>query len=83
MLWRQNGDLRLYAWVQFFPLLTVPLMFFLCSAKYTGTLYWIAAAAIYALAKVFEHFDNAIFSIGHVVSGHTLKHLVAATATES
>ena len=80
LIWRQSGDLRLYAWVQFFPLLTVPVMFFLCPAKYTGTLYWIAAAAIYALAKVFEHFDNAIFSIGHVVSGHTLKHLVAATA---
>ena len=80
LLWRQNGDLRLYAWVQFFPLLTVPLMFWLCAPKYTGTLYWIAAAAIYALAKVLEHFDSAIFSIGHVVSGHTLKHLVAAAA---
>jgi hypothetical protein len=80
LLWRQSGDLRLYAWVQFFPLLTVPAMFLLCAPKYTGAIYWLAAAALYAFAKVFEHFDNAIFSIGHVVSGHTLKHLVAAAA---
>jgi hypothetical protein len=80
LLWRQYGDLRLYAWVQFFPLLTIPVMFLLCTPKYTGTIYWIAAAAIYAFAKVFEHFDSAIFSIGHIVSGHTLKHLIAAAA---
>ena len=80
LVWRWNGDLRLYGWVQFFPLLTLPLMFLLLPPKYTGTLYWIVAAALYALAKVLEHFDDAIYSIGHFVSGHTLKHLVAAAA---
>ena len=80
LLWRQTGDLRLYAWAQFFPLLTIPAMFLLCTPKYTGTIYWIAAVAIYAIAKVFEHFDGAIFAIGHIVSGHTLKHLTAAAA---
>jgi hypothetical protein len=34
----------------------------------------------YALAKVLEALDKPIFSLGHIVSGHTLKHLVAATA---
>jgi hypothetical protein len=29
---------------------------------------------------VLEYFDDQIFAIGHVVSGHTLKHLVAAAA---
>ena len=80
LVWRWNGDLRLYGWVQFFPLLALPLMFLLLPPKYTGTLYWIVAAALYALAKVLEHFDDAIYSIGHFVSGHTLKHLVAAAA---
>ena len=80
LVWRWNGDLRLYGWVQFFPLLTLLLMLLLLPPKYTGTLYWIVAAALYALAKVLEHFDDAIYSIGHVVSGHTLKHLVAAAA---
>lgn len=80
LLWRWSGDLRLYAWVQFFPVVTLPLMFLLLPPKFSGTGYWIVAAALYALAKLFEHFDAAIFSVGGVVSGHTLKHLAAAAA---
>ena len=80
LLWRWNDDLRLYAWVQFFPCLALPLMFLLLPPKYTGTYYWIIAAALYALAKVLEHFDDAIYAAGHFVSGHTLKHLAAASA---
>jgi len=80
LLWRWTEDLRLYFWVQFFPGLAVLLLFLLCPPKYTGTYYWIIAAALYALAKVFEFSDQAIFSLGYVVSGHTLKHLAAAAA---
>jgi hypothetical protein len=36
--------------------------------------------ALYALAKVLETFDEPIFAAGHIVSGHTLKHLAAAAA---
>jgi hypothetical protein len=50
------------------------------SPRYTGTHYRFVAAAVYALAKVFEYLDNEIYSIGHFVSGHTLKHLMAAAA---
>jgi hypothetical protein len=80
LLWRWTDDLRLYFWVQFFPGLAVLLLFVLYAPKYTGTHYWIAAAALYALAKVFEFFDNEIYSIGCFLSGHTLKHLAAAAA---
>jgi len=80
LLWRWNDDLRLYGWVQLFPGLALPMMFLLLPPKYTGTYCWLFAAALYALAKVFEHFDGAIYSIGHFVSGHTLKHLAAAAA---
>ena len=62
LLWRWTGDLRLYFWVQFFPGLAVLLLFFLYSPKYTGTYYWIAAGVLYALAKVFEFTDEAIYS---------------------
>jgi hypothetical protein len=31
-------------------------------------------------AKVLETFDRQLFSLGHLVSGHTLKHLAAAFA---
>ncbi len=80
LLWRWTDDLRLYAWVQFFPCLALPLLFLLCRPKYTGTYYWIIAAALYALAKLLEFYDDAIYSAGHILSGHTLKHLAAAAA---
>ena len=39
-----------------------------------------AVIALYSVAKGFEVFDRAILDLGGVVSGHTLKHLVAATS---
>jgi hypothetical protein len=80
LLWRWTGDLRLYVWVQFFPCLALPLLFFLYPPKYSGTYYWLIAAALYALAKLLEFYDRAIFGVGSILSGHTLKHLAAAAA---
>jgi hypothetical protein len=79
-LWRWTGDLRLYGWVQFFPCVVVPLLFLLFPPKYTGTFYWFIAAALFALAKLFEFYDEAIYSIVSILSGHTFKHLAAAGA---
>jgi hypothetical protein len=81
LLWRWTGDLRLYAWAQFFPFLALVLILWLFPPKYTGTFYWAIAAALYALAKLFELYDHEIFSAGSFVSGHTLKHLAAAAAS--
>ena len=80
LLWRWTGDLRLYIWVQFFPCLALPLLFLLFPPKYTGTSYWIIAAALYAFAKLLEFYDGGVYSAGSMVSGHTLKHLAAAAA---
>jgi hypothetical protein len=80
LLWRWTGDLRLYAWVQFFPCVALPLIFLLFAPRFSGTIYWLIAAMLYALAKLFEFHDSAIFSAGTVLSGHTLKHISAAAA---
>src|SRR5215831_14489116 len=80
LLWRWTDDLRLYFWVQFFPGLAVVLLFLLYPPKFTGTYWWVAAGAFYALAKVFEFTDEAIYSANGLLSGHTLKHLAAAVA---
>lgn len=80
LLWLRTDDLRLYGWVQFFPLVVLPVTFWLFPPKFTGTWYWFAAAGWYALAKLLEHFDAAIYSALHVMSGHALKHLAAAGA---
>ena len=83
LLWRQTGDLRLYGWVQFFPCIVLPLMFWLLPPKYGGTWYWVAGAGWYLLAKLLEFFDAAIYSALHVMAGHALKHVAAATACYS
>jgi len=80
LLWRWTDDLRLYVWAQFFPFVSLVLILSLFPPKYTGASYWIAAAALYALAKLMEHYDHAVYSLGGVLSGHTLKHLAAAAA---
>ena len=80
LLWRWTGDLRLYGWVQFFPCVALPMLFLLFPPKYSGTSYWLIAAVLYALAKLLEFYDKAIYSVGSILSGHTLKHVVAAAA---
>ena len=81
LLWRWTDDLRLYAWAQFFPFIVLVLILQFFPPKYTGARYWVAAAAFYALAKLLEFLDEQIYSIGEVVSGHTLKHFAAAGAS--
>jgi hypothetical protein len=73
-----SGDLRPYAVVQFGALLAILLLLALFPPRYTRGADFIVSLAIYAIAKVFETADRPIFSLGHVVSGHTLKHFAAA-----
>jgi hypothetical protein len=80
LIWMRVDDLRLYVWVQFFPCIALPLMFWLFPAKYSGTYYWFIAAGFYALAKVLEHYDAKIYAALGIMSGHPLKHLAAACA---
>jgi len=75
-----TGDLRLYAFIQFFPVLAVPLiiLFYKSSSLYTKELIYVFAA--YVLAKLCEHFDSQIFEFFEFISGHTIKHLFSALA---
>ncbi len=75
-----RGDLRLYGVVQFYPMLAISLLLLLRGPRYTGDGWLLGSLGFYALAKAFEALDGAIFDLGHAVSGHTLKHLVAALA---
>ena len=80
LIWLRFDDLRLYGWVQFFPCIVLPLVFWLLAPRYSGTWYWFAAAGWYLLAKVLEYADAAIYSAGHIMGGHALKHVAAAGA---
>ena len=77
---RGAGDLRPYALVQFYPVVAIPLMLWWLPPRYTRGGALLAAAATYAAAKGPELLDGWILSTTRVVSGHTLKHLLAALA---
>jgi len=73
-----NGDLRFYVAVQFLPMLIIPVILITFRSRYTGTSsYWWLLSA-YLLAKLFEHFDGPVYEALSVISGHSVKHLMAA-----
>lgn len=77
--WRWTGDLRFYVWVQFAPLVCIPLVLAMFPGRYTHRRYVLYGTGLYVLAKLAEVWDREIFLLtAHVVSGHTLKHLLAA-----
>jgi len=75
---RGHGDLRPYAITQFGSLLVVLLILALFPARYTRGFDFLVSLGLYGVAKAFEASDKLVFSVGHVVSGHTIKHLLAA-----
>lgn len=79
LIWRLTGDLRLYAWVQFFPCVALPILYWRYPT-FSGAHWLIIAAAIYFGAKALEYSDAWFYGAGQVISGHTLKHLAAAAA---
>ena len=74
------GNLNYYIVVQFYSLLLIILLGMFFSSNYTrgGDIYQVIA--LYAVGKVAETFDQAIYDFGQIVSGHTIKHLLAAVA---
>lgn len=84
--WRvseQNGagDLRAYVFVQGFPMIALPLIMLLFHSRYTHGWMLLLVVLLYGGAKALEHFDAQIFVVtGRQVSGHSLKHVVAAMA---
>lgn len=72
------GDLRYYLLVQLLPLISIPLILWSLKPAFShGNRYWWLFWC-YVLAKMFEYYDGVIFDALLVLSGHSLKHLVAA-----
>lgn len=77
--WHYTDDLRLYAWVQFAPLIAIVYILIAFPGRYSHRSYLAWGLVFYGLAKVTEFADAAIFSAtAEAVSGHSLKHLLAA-----
>lgn len=76
--WVAYDDLRPYLMAQFFPVLCIPLLLWLYPARYGRGGDFMIGIGCYGAAKLFEAADGTVFALGHVVSGHTMKHVAAA-----
>lgn len=79
--WRTTDDLRVYIWVQGAPLLAIPFILAMFKGRYSHRGYLLYGLAFYAAAKVAEYFDAGAYALtSQLVSGHSIKHLLAAMA---
>src|SRR5262249_5615752 len=76
-----HGDLRPYAVAQFGTLIMILLLLILFRTRFTHGVDFYIALAFYGGAKALEAADRLIYSAGHLISGHSLKHVAAAVST--
>ena len=79
--WRWTGNLLPYGLVQYGSIAAVLILCAIFRSRYARGADVVHVIAIYALAKLAEVLDARIYALGEIVSGHTLKHLIAAVAT--
>lgn len=74
------GNVVPYGMLQGYSVVILLVIALLQPSRYTrgSDIYWVFAA--YVLAKLLELFDREVLALGHLVSGHTLKHVAAAVA---
>jgi hypothetical protein len=74
------GDLRPYGLVQFLPMVLLLLIIILFGTQSLRVGFLWATCITYGLAKVAEHFDRAVYAVTGLMSGHSIKHVLAALA---
>ncbi len=74
------GNVVPYGVLQGYSVVILLLIALLHPSRYTrgNDVYWVFAG--YVIAKLLELFDREVLAFGHLVSGHTLKHVAAAVA---
>lgn len=77
---RGAEDLRFYVLVQFLPIILIPVILVMFKANTDFKKYFWMILITYAGAKFFEACDLLIFDVTQCISGHTIKHMVAAMA---
>lgn len=80
LVWYLTGDLRMYFWVQIASVAAALFAIFAFEKSARYRLYILAAGLLYGMAIVAEQLDHQIYDVLFpVMSGHTLKHLLAAS----
>lgn len=77
---RGEGDLRFYALVQFLPVVLILVILLIYPSRFTHIRYLAAMLVLYLFSKTAELLDKAVYDWTGSISGHSIKHLVAALA---
>jgi hypothetical protein len=74
------GNVIPYAVLQGYSVVILFLLAWLHPSRYTrgNDIYWVFAG--YVIAKLLETFDRQLYELGHLTSGHSLKHVAAGVA---
>lgn len=79
--WILTDDLRMYALVQFLPILLILIVLFLSKKEIKYKKYLWLMVVCYTTAKFLEGYDAYIYAVSREwMGGHALKHLAAAAA---
>jgi len=76
-----RGDLRPYGLVQFLPMLLVPVILLMFRSRLDGAVYLWGMVVAYVVSKLAEYYDAGIYAVTGFLSGHSIKHIVAAGGT--
>lgn len=72
------GDIRPYLLIQFMPMILIPLILLLFKNGRQSSFYIWATLGAYVLSKLAEYMDADIYTATGFISGHSIKHLLAA-----
>ena len=75
-----QGNLNYYIVVQFYSILAIIILAKCFHSRYTRGTDIYVVIILYTLAKFAEIADHEIYSLGQVISGHSIKHLFAGLA---
>ncbi|MGR5065139.1 ceramidase domain-containing protein [Photobacterium sp. DNB22_13_2] len=75
-----RGNMAPYVLVQLLPIIHIPLILWLYPNSRNPTRYYLYALGLYLLCKLAESNDEEIYQLTSQVSGHFLKHILAALA---
>lgn len=76
----QHGDLRPYIFIQFYPMVIIPIIVCMFPVKGVFIKLLLPMIGFYIIAKLLEHTDDHIYGLTTYISGHTLKHIFSALA---
>ena len=75
-----RGDMAPYVLVQLLPIIHIPLIVWLYPNEKNPTRYYLYALGLYVLCKWAESNDDELYELTSQVSGHCIKHILAALA---